>query len=77
MTIHLENEVVGSAFDPITQIHTYTVARDGKRWTVTIPNADFERFGPRLGARAAINQLTRRKHLAMRLTAAMDGPPDD
>lgn len=77
MTIHLETEIVATSHDPLARAHTYTLERGGKRWTVTIPDVDFDRFGPVLGASAATNKLNRRKHLAMRLEAAMGGPHDN
>jgi hypothetical protein len=76
MTIHPETEIVASSHDAKTKAHTYTIERGGKRWTITIPDADFERFGPVMGASAAVNKMNRRKHLATRLAAAMEGPAD-
>lgn len=75
MTIHPEEEVQ-SSYDAQTRVHTYVITRNGKKWTVDIPDADFQKFGPVLGASAAVNKMARRKHLAMRLAAAMEGPPD-
>ena len=76
MSIHPETEIVASAFDPIARAHSYTIERAGKRWTVAIPDADFERFGAVAGAAAGVNRANRRKHLATLLDAAMGGAPD-
>ncbi len=76
MTINPEQEIVGSAFDPIKQVHRYTVERNARRWTVEIPDADFARFGQVMGASAAQNQANRRLHLARCLENAMRGPAD-
>lgn len=71
--INPETEIVATAYDPKTRTHSYTVQRDGKRFTAHIPDADFQAFGPVLGASAATNKINRRKHLAMRLEAAIRG----
>jgi hypothetical protein len=76
MTINPETEIVATSHDPIARTHSYTIERNGKRWTVAIPDADFQQFGPVKGADAAMNHASRRKHLAMRLEAAMGGAPD-
>jgi hypothetical protein len=76
VTIHLETEIVASSYDPTTRAHSYTIERNGKRWTVSVPDADFEQFGPILGATGAVNKQRRRQHLASRLEAAMGGRAD-
>lgn len=76
MTIHPETEIVATSYDAPTRTHSYTIARDGKRWTVAIPDADFAQFGPVVGASAAVNKMNRRRHLAQRLEAAMQGAAD-
>lgn len=76
MTIHLESEVVATAFDPQTRVHSYTVGRGGKRWTVAIPDTELEKFGPIFGAQAGTNKARRRMYLARRLETAMGGPED-
>lgn len=75
MTINLETEVE-TAFNRLTQIHSYTIARGGKRWTVQIPDADFAKHGPVMGASAEMNKARRRMYLATALTNAMQGAPD-
>lgn len=69
MTINLDTEIVATAFDPATDTCAYTVARDGKRWTVRVPLAQLEAHGA--------NKDARRAHLANVLTAAMHGAPDN
>lgn len=76
MTIHLETEIVGSAYDPIKRVHSYTIERAGKRWTVQIGADEFARTGPLLGAQAATNKHRRRSYVATRLANAMQGPHD-
>ena len=73
MTIHPETEIVSTSYDAVKHTHSYTIERNGKRWTVEIPDADFQNFGPVMGASAATNRMNRRRHLAMRLQAAIDG----
>lgn len=74
MTINLETEVVASSFDGDT--HVYTIERGGQRWTVRVPDDDFQRFGPMMGAAGANNRMARRRYLATILTNAMQGAPD-
>jgi hypothetical protein len=76
MTINPETEIVATSHDPVTQTHRYTVEKQGKRWTVAIPDLEFQKFGPVFGAQAATNKERRRMYLANRLTAAMQGEPD-
>lgn len=73
MTIHPETEIIGTAYNEQTRVHSYTIERNGKQVTVDIPDADFQQFGPVMGASAATNRMNRRRHLAMRLQAALDG----
>lgn len=77
MTIHPETEIVASSHDPIARLHSYTISRGGKKWTVQIPDDDFQAFGPVMGASASVNRMNRRKHLAMRMEAAMRGREDE
>ena len=76
MTINPETEIVHSSHDPQTRIHSYTIERDGKRWTVAISDDEFARFGPLVGAQARKNQARRRTYLVAKLTEAMQGEPD-
>jgi hypothetical protein len=68
MTIHLETEIVATAYDPKTNICSYTIQRGAKRWTVTIP---LEHLDAHKG-----NKQKRRDHVATVLKSAMDGPHD-
>ena len=68
MTVNLDTEIVAAAFDPATDICAYTIARDGKRWTVRVPLAQLQAHGANKDARSA--------HLANVLTAALQGAPD-
>lgn len=76
MTINLDTEVVNTAYDVRTHVHTYVLARNGKRWTVRVPDQQFARFGPVVGAQAAQNKANRRKYLATMLENAMQGDAD-
>jgi hypothetical protein len=75
MTINLETEVE-TAYNRLTHVHSYTIARGGKRWTVHIPDSEFADFGSVAGASAATNKARRRLYLATTLTNAMQGAPD-
>lgn len=77
MSIHPETEIVATAHDPVARLHTYTISRHGRRWTVQIPDDDFSQYGPVLGASAAQNKMNRRRHLATRIEAAMQGQADE
>lgn len=76
MTINLDTELAETAWDPTTRAHTYTLERQGKRWTVTIPDEELARFGPVVGAHGKTNQARRRLYVATKLAAAMQGEPD-
>lgn len=70
MTIALESEIVGTGFDPVRDVYTYTIARNGKRWTVDVPAKHLDAHkGP-------AGKTLRRKHVATVLEAAMNGEPD-
>ncbi len=68
MTIHLDTEIVATRFDPVTQACFYTIERGGKRWTVEIPKAHFDKHG--------VNKIAKRTYLATMLNNAMVGEPD-
>jgi hypothetical protein len=72
MTISLDTEIVGTSFDPVTRICTYTIERDGRRWTAQIPIDHLEVHGP-----GQIGDQKRQMHLANVLTEKMRGPHDD
>lgn len=69
MTIHLDTEVVSTRFDPVTRTCFYTIERDGKRWTASIPEVELNKHGP--------NKIARRNMIAMALNNAMMGKPDN
>ena len=71
MSVNLDSEVVATAFDPATRTCSYTIERDGKRWTVPIPLHQLEQHGNTVSG-----QQSRRTHLANLLEAAMRGKPD-
>jgi hypothetical protein len=66
--IHPDSEVVATTFDPLTGICSYTIQRDGKRWTARIPIEELDKF--------KANRAGRRTYLANALKQAMIGPPD-
>jgi hypothetical protein len=68
VTIHLDSEIVATGFDPLTQTCTYTIERDGKRWTATVALAEFNKLGA--------NKVAKRNLVANALTSAMAGAPD-
>lgn len=76
MTIALETEVIASSYDKRTRVHSYTIERLGRQWTVSIPESEFQKHGVLVGAQAGVNKLRRRVHLASALSDAMQGPPD-
>lgn len=75
MTVHLEGEVVASRFDPITRTCSYTITRDGKRWTVSVPLEHLDNAA-KPHAHAPMAKQARRDHLANVLKNAMNGAPD-
>lgn len=77
MTFNPETEIAETRYDVATRVHTYIAERGGKRWTVTIPDAEFAQFGPVMGAGAALNKARRRQYLATKMTAAMGGRADE
>lgn len=71
MTINLEEEISSSRYDKLARMHSYTIERDGKRWTVNISDDEFAKFGfDKAG------KMGRRTLLAQRLTSALQGVPD-
>lgn len=69
MTIHLDTEIVATSFDPVTQTCFYTIERDGKRWTASVPLADLNKLGA--------NKAAKHTLIANKLNVAMLGAPDD
>lgn len=69
MTIHLESQVVASKFDATTQTCFYTIEKDGRRWTASVPLEDLRKHQN--------NKQARRTHIANALGAAMQGKPDE
>lgn len=67
--INLETEVVSTSYNELTQECIYVVQKNGKQWTVRIPERDFNHHGP--------NNQKRREHLATVLELAMNGPEDE
>jgi hypothetical protein len=76
MSIHPETDIAETSYDAPTRTHRYTVTRNGKRWSATVSDDEFQRFGPVAGAQARTNQARRRAYLATKLAAAMQGEPD-
>jgi hypothetical protein len=70
MTIALESEIVGSAYDPVSKVCTYTIERNGKRWTAEVP---VHHLQSHKGGNA---KMLRRNHVAKVLEMAMQGEPD-
>ncbi len=68
MTILLENDVISSKWDALRQVNTFVVARDGKQWTVEIPQSLLQ---PLMG-----NKIARRQFTHNCIVKAMQGPPD-
>lgn len=66
--VHPDTEVVATTYDAPTGICTYTIQRDGKRWTARIPLSELDKF--------KANRQARRTYLANALQQAMVGPPD-
>jgi hypothetical protein len=63
MTINLDTEIVATAFDPASDTCAYTIARDGKRWTVPVPTAHLDAHGARKDARRAhLANVLKRRH---------------
>jgi hypothetical protein len=68
MPLNLDTEIVATAYDSSSDTCAYTIARNGKRWTVQVPLAQLDAYGA--------NKQARRDCLGNLLLAAMDGPPD-
>lgn len=71
MTIALDSEIVATRFDTATRTCFYTIARNGKQWTVGIHLDQLEKHGPLPKSRQQ-----RRVTLANALMVAMQGPAD-
>jgi hypothetical protein len=71
MTISLDTEIVASSYNPITRICTYTIERDGRRWTAEVHIDHLEAHG-----HGPIGAKKRQTHIANALTSAMRGPHD-
>lgn len=68
-----ETQIVGSGHDPAAQTHFYVVEHGVQRWTVTIPDSEFDTFGP---VTNPASRAARRAYLARMVGAAMQGPAD-
>lgn len=66
MTISLETELTGTAYDHKRGNCSYTISRGGKKWTVTLHISSFKGV-----------QEARRKFIQNALEAAMLGPSDE
>lgn len=66
--IALDSEVVASRYDPKTRTCFYTIERDGKRWTASVPLDHLETYKG--------NRQKRRDHVGRCLEQAMRGAPD-
>jgi len=61
--INLDAQIVGSSYDPITRICSYTYEHpDGARYTVKVEVDEFQKIGTTPATREV-----RRKHLAMKI----------
>lgn len=67
-TVHLETEIVATHYDAASRQCFYTIERDGRQWTVGIPEDDLNRH--------KANKAARRMHLAQTLSVAMQGKAD-
>lgn len=72
-TINPESQIVGSSFDPLSRICSYTYQHsDGSRYTVEVPLDDLHKIGTTPATRDQ-----RRKHLAMKILNHIQiNPPD-
>jgi hypothetical protein len=71
--INLDDQIVGSTFDPQTRICTYTYEHhDGSRYTVSVPIDDLNKIGT---TPATLQQ--RRDHIARRIMGHMQTNPPD
>jgi hypothetical protein len=68
--INLETELVGSSYNPSTRVCTYTIERDGSRWTVGVPLQNLNAY------KTANHKALRRQHVARVLHTAMQGAPN-
>lgn len=68
MTINLDTEIIATSHDPVTRMHSYTMERGGRRWTVSVHDDEFSRCGS--------NKQARRNLLGNRLQEVMRGKAD-
>ncbi len=72
IAINLDDQIVGSTFNPQTRICTYTYEHhDGSRYTVEVPLEELTKLGT-----TPMNRVTRRNHLATKIMTHMqsNGP---
>ncbi len=66
--INLETEIVESRYDTKARANIYVIARNGRRWTVSVPDADVAKIGG--------NKQARRVFVTNMLETAMRGKAD-
>lgn len=70
MTINPETEIVSTQYDSAANTCSYTIERNGKRWTAVIPLQHLDvHKGPN-------HKALRRAHIAKALETRMMGEPD-
>jgi DNA-binding protein YbaB len=72
MTINLDTEIVATYFDTKSGNCSYTIERNGKRWTASVHVDQFNQHDLSPGG-----QQRRRDHLARALEDAMRGMDDE
>lgn len=71
MTINVDTEIVASRYDAAKRINHYTIKRDGRHWSVEVPDDHLDRHGRGAGSRDR-----RRNHVGSLLVLAMRGKAD-
>jgi hypothetical protein len=74
MAINPETEIAGSAY--ANGVHSYTIERGGRRWTIQVTDDELAKFGQPIGPQGTNARGQRRNYVAGRLHTAMMGPPD-
>jgi hypothetical protein len=71
--INLDDQIVGTSYDPKTRICTYTYEHsDGSRYTVPVPLAELQQLGT-----TPANRDVRRRHLAQKIISHVQTNPPD
>ena len=69
--INLDSEIVATSVDQTAGVVSYTIERNGQRWTAKIPMKELNALGA-----VSLTKKARVQLVARKLQEAMLGPPD-